>query len=135
MKSHISEQPKLNGELQMNLYDVNKQIMSQLPTLDEEQMKTAKKVICDYIVNGAQEFYMLLGRDINYYTVFQITGEGNSAASEILECANYLGDIKSVEKTEDGAIEIWVHSREEDSTPTVLYLFIYDLGVIKCKQL
>ena len=135
MKSHISEQPKLNGELQMNLYDVNKQIISQLPSLDEQQMEAAKKVIRDYIVNGAQEFYMLLGRDINYYTVFQITGEGNSAANEILECANYLGDIKSVEKTEDGAVEIWVHSREEDSTPTVLYLFIYDLGVIKCKQL
>lgn len=77
---------------------------------------------------------MLLGRELNYYTLFfkedhpnniETIGEG------VIDCLSHIGKIKSIEETEDkGAVEIWV--QHEDAI-TVLYFFLYDQGVIKCK--
>lgn len=140
MNCHLPEEEKTvaNGNLQMNLYDLNKQIISQLPSLTEEQQDVAQNIIGDYIADLDQEFYMLLGRDINYYTLFQTVKGGNegevlsTAVEEVWACADYLGEIKSVEETDDGAVEIWVQAREEGSEPMAMYLFGYDGGVIKC---
>lgn len=135
MKSHINEEEniKANGHLQMKLYDINKQIIAQQTKYSIEQLDEARATISEYIKNHNNNFYMLLCRDINYYTLFQIISELKEpdAATEILECADFIGDIKSVSK-EDSAIEIWVHPREEEQEPIAMYLFPYDGGVIKC---
>ena len=77
---------------------------------------------------------MLLSRENNYYTVFSVTNEETDdpyAATEILECVKFLGDVKSVGVTEDEqALEIWFQKDEE---AFVAYLFDYQGGVIKCK--
>ena len=80
---------------------------------------------------------MLLGRDINYYTIFhcikQVVGydEVPAAAAEVIACVQDWGAIKSVDFNEHkDAIEIWF--TKEDGETYVMYLFGYDGGVITC---
>ena len=103
-----------------------------MPDYTEEQKKAAIDIINNFANDGT--FYMLLGRELNYYTLFfkedhpnniETIGEG------VIDCLSHIGKIKSIEETEDkGAVEIWV--QHEDAI-TVLYFFLYDQGVIKCK--
>lgn len=120
--------------LGMSLYDLNKQAIAQLPCLNEEGMISAKKTINDYGNTINNNFYMLLCREANYYTLFNINRENSELENFgelVLECATDLGALKSVELTEDGnAIEIWVHCANRE--PDVMYLFGYDAGVVEC---
>lgn len=121
--------------LNMNMYDMNKQIISQLPTLDEGALDIARAKIVQFIEQSHNKYFMMLCRELNYYTVFHI-GLGQQlpfAMNEVIACADYLGDIKSIEGEEDkGAIEIWITQRENDKETYVMYLFPYDAGVIEC---
>ena len=133
MKSHIpEEEQKVQGNLQINLYDMNKQIMSQMPALADEALETAHLLITDTTATSGATYFMLLCREINYYTIFKLERDNSglaNIASEVFECVNNIGTLKSVE-TVEGAIEIWVHP--EDEEPMAMYLFPYDMGVIKC---
>lgn len=133
MNCHLpEEEPKITGNLQMNMYDLNKQLISQLASLDKAQMLDAKNIINDYAKNIGNKYYMLLCRDINYYTLFDIDLDNmglENFGEVVLECATDIGAIKSANEAE-GAIEIWVHSAEQE--PLAMYLFAYDTGVVKC---
>ena len=139
MNCHLPEEEKTvaNGNLQMNLYDMNKQIISQMAILNKEDLENSKLIITDYMKNKGNKFYMLLCKDINYYTLFQTVSGSNegeallAAADEVIACAAYNGAIKAIDTVNDNdAIEIWVHP--EDEEPVAMYLFGYDVGVIKC---
>lgn len=124
----------IKGEtnLGMSIYDLNKQLIAQLPELTEEQLDDAGNLIKQYVEDQANEFYMLLCRDLNYYTLFRIVDflSEPMVISEVLGCAEDLGNIKSIEFNDNNAIEIWVHPT--DSDPVAMYLFPYDAGVIEC---
>ena len=128
----------IKGEtsLGVTMYDLNKQIISQMPVLDEGALDIARSQIIQFIERSCNEYYMILCRELNYYTLFKLTLNSNSlpyVMNEIIECANYLGDIKSIEWEEDkGAIEIWITQRENEKDTFVMYLFPYDAGVIEC---
>ena len=133
MNCHLPEEQRVNGNLQMNLYDMNKQIISQMPVLEGEAVDKAITTIKNYMVTMGHAFYMLLCRDINYYTLFHIVDyiSEPAAAYEAFACAGDLGAVKSVELTEDGtAVEIWFQAEGEE--PMAMYLFGYDGGVIEC---
>lgn len=136
MKCHMPEEetPVVNGNMQMNLYDMNKQIISQMPSLNADGIEQATAVVSDYVADTKNTFYMLLCRDINYYTLFHMVDyiTEPTVACEVLNCALDIGIIKSVETTGDGAIEIWVEPTGEGSEPVAMYLFGYDGGVIEC---
>jgi hypothetical protein len=118
----------------MNLYEINQAAVSQLPKMSEEMVAEKKEMIRQYLDEVADEYYMLLCRDLNYYTMFSLRAdEGLPAAeSEIIECIRDLGSIISIERsTETGkVIEIWFKCA--DGT-FVAYLFPYGKGVVKCQ--
>ena len=134
MKCHMPEEEiKANGNLQMNMYDINKQFMSQFATLSDEDLENGREVIRNYFQTQQNEFYMLLCKDINYYTLFHIVDyiTEPAAADEVIECIKCIGAVKAIDLTEgESAIEIWV--QEEGRDPMVMYLFSYDTGVIEC---
>jgi hypothetical protein len=117
----------------MSMYDINKQIIAQLSPIDEEDMVVVKReIIRKYCDQMKAEYYMLLCRDINYYTVFRIdTKLADETIEDVLvDCANYIGTIKSIGFTEDEqALELWM-TNEEDTYAA--YFFPYDQGVIVC---
>lgn len=122
-------------QLAMNMYDINKQIIGQMPKLTKDKLLEKKVLVRNFILKTKNKYYMLLCRDINYYTLFALDEYKNT--DELLEniminecIAGSLGDIKSIEPTEDGgAIEIW-YTAHDDSY--VMYFFPYDAGVIVC---
>lgn len=129
----IEKQP-LNGNLNMNLYDLNKAAVTQLPNYSEADKKAAKELINTYDdFSIATRYYMLLCRELNYYTVFQRQFTGSEDFGDVvIECLENLGNIKSIEVTEDKtAIEAWIVN--SDNEAHVIYLFNYDQGVIICK--
>lgn len=124
---------KFEGEgLTLSAYDINKQLIGQLQIMDNDVINEKKKMIRDFVDKEHNQFYMLLCRDVNYYTLFAIDVKlaDECVDDAVIECATDLGLIKSIEPTEDGrAIEIWV-SNSEDTY--VMYFFPFDAGVIVC---
>lgn len=120
---------KMEGSnLELGLYDLNKQIISQLPSLTDEELDKKIDVIDDSYIKCVNDFYMLYGKEISYFTLFKVD-EPIYFAKTVLDCLNEIGEIKAIDPTEDGfAIEIWVQPTNEE--PTCLYLFPYDNGLV-----
>ncbi len=117
-----------------NLYDMNKQIIQQLPNATEEDIMFSKDLVQTFIESRQNKYFMLLCNDRNYYTLFHINDQSDEPLSEILfnECIPNFANLKCVNETEDkGAIEIWT---EADGEIYVMYFFPYDEGVIECCQ-
>lgn len=127
------EQSKVNGSFNMSLYDMNKQIIAQLPALTEEAIQEKYNLIDEF--GKGKQWCMLLGREFGYYTLFHHLHKDadETFASAVLDCLSNLGPIQSIEYTDDdhNAVEIWVM---RDGEATVLYLFNYAEGVIECQM-
>lgn len=127
----------MNGDITISAYDMNKQIIGQLEILDETALQQKKAMIRDFISSKSNTFYMLLCRDINYYTMFYKTSTELDCTEDILEdvlideCLPNIGQIKAIDKTEDGyAIECWI--QDSENNVYAAYFFPYDAGVIVC---
>lgn len=114
--------------LQLNLYDLNKQIMEQLPDFDEEQIKDFKAALEIWKSPKADKYYMLYGKEISYFTLFAEDNDedDNLLSDSVVECLESFEAIKEYDMSGE-AVEIWV--KTEDGV-TVLYLFGYDAGVV-----
>lgn len=127
---------KLNPELNMgSAYDMNKNIIKQLPNLSNKDLKEKTKLVTKFISETNNKYYMLLCRDLNYYTVL-VNDPQNAAPNDyfgdvLLECLAYWY-IRGIDLDESGmAIEIWVAG--DDNEVNVMYFFPYDNGVIACR--
>lgn len=124
--------PDPSSAIELKLIDFNKQLVSQIEDYNEEDYNNAMDIVCEYTTIKPGEYYMLLCRDYNYYTLFK-TGEklcDKPFSCEVIECLKNVGTVKAFDITDDKeAIEIWVMIDDE---PYVMYLFNYDQGVVKC---
>ena len=121
-----------NEGLSLNLYELNKNIVSQLPIMTKGDI--AKKIDCieEYKHNTMNIHYMLLCKDYNYYTIFESDTMLNipTFGAAICEIISNIGDVYSIELTEDkGAIEVWIKPEGEENA-LAFYLFAYDAGVV-----
>jgi hypothetical protein len=110
----------------MDLYDMNKQIISQLPDLtDWDRVETT---LLDFDNKWYNDYYMLYGKEISYFTVFKIK-ESSAFGREVIDVIKNVGAVKAIDLTEAAdAIEVWVIYKDE---PTCLYLFAYDSGIVQ----
>lgn len=128
--------PKVTGEI--TLYDMNCSMMSQLPPLEEDALTTAKtgiikEFVDNYSLKQGKVYYMLLCKELSYFTLFNMTGNHyvNLIEDELIECLKNVGDILDISKNEDGtALECWVKDKEK--TTHCFHFFPYDEGVIEC---
>lgn len=125
-----------NDELGLTVYEINQQVIKQMPNLDADQIQNGINIIDQY--TRANSYYMLLCRDMNYYTVF-VTGNDDyeeTVGQAAIECFDTLGaELKAIDLTDDGsAIEIWfVLPIGDQSQAICAYIFNYNEGVILCK--
>ena len=131
------QEVKMDGNISMSAYDMNKQIMGQLEILDETALQEKKVMIREFIDSNPDTFYMLLCRDINYYTIFYKTCVEADCTEDILEevlideCLPNIGQIKAIDRTEDGyAVECWI--QDSENNVYAAYFFPYDAGVVVC---
>lgn len=115
------------GGVNVGLYDMNKQIISQMPIL--EDFEKAMDDIWTLYETYHNKYFMLYGKEISYFTVFKII-EPQYLGEEVLDCCLNVGLVKAMDLTEAGdAVEIWV--QPQDGEPTCLYLFPYDSGIVQ----
>jgi hypothetical protein len=121
------------SEVSMTAYDINKQVIAQLPPLTKIELDAARTTIMDYVNANPQTFYMLLCRELNYYTVLMRDPPNavlrDTVDTVLIECAQCVGEIKAIDFV-DGAIEIWVTNPDDTYA---MYLFGYDRGVERCQ--
>ena len=130
---NVPEKVTINTEqgMQMSLYDLNKTIIAQLPVKETyADQSDERELINKFFSDIGNTSYMLLCKDISYYTIFIY--EGNETANyetlgeAVLDCLQSVGKLVCADLTEDGnAVEIWV--RVEDDN-LCMYLF-------KCAEL
>lgn len=114
----------------MTLYDMNKQILQQLPNLTEDKIQKGIELIDNLVKEIGSDYYMLLSNEMKYYTVFVRSEKHKETCGyEVIDCLRQF-NIKSIERVEeDPVIEIWV---EQDEKMYVMYFFDYRGGVIEC---
>lgn len=120
-----------NKGLKLNLYELNKNVISQLkPMLSQEIQKKGQTDIFEFFnATVPNTHYMLLCREFNYYTIFESSSDGEmNFVDSVLDIVKSLGPIYSIDKA-DGAIEFWIKPEGADE-PMVFILFPYDAGVI-----
>lgn len=123
---------KGSQNVSIDLFTINKEIISQLNDMTEEELKSKEKIISEFIKLKNNKFYMLYGKEISYFTLFNIkysiTGK---TGKEIISCLKEIGTIKSIDLEKDkNTVEIWVKPFNDEEA-TCLYLFPYDLGVVE----
>lgn len=119
---------KVEGSnLELGLYEINKQIISQLPALTD--FSKAIVNIRELHEKYWNKYYMMYGKEISYFTLFKVCGL-NDFGQDVIDCCANVGIIKSIDLTEtNDAIEIWI--QPEEAEPTCLYLFPYDSGLVE----
>lgn len=116
----------------MTVYELNKSAMSAKPDMDADAIASKETMITDFFNNTDNDFYMLLCRERNDYTLFYNELYENSI-EQLIEEMWYLfdnrGKLKEIQFDETGkAIEFWVSI---DGEPHCYFFFPYDEGVIR----
>ena len=122
----------INGEKEMEkkqidvsigtLYDVNKSIVNSMKKLSTEEIEEKTKEMIAFIEQHLDNYYMLLCRERNDYTIFHKTLKDNSVIiKELLECLDVRGAVKGFDITPDEyAYEIWITSEEENESYVII---------------
>ena len=116
----------------VSLYEMNQMLVSQMPAYDAEQMERADDIIYDWTYNGNKaNYYMLLCKELSYYTVFHSEDNCLIANDFITELWDVLQGmtIRDVSVDTNGVIAIWIDW--DDGMPHCFYLFPYDKGVVE----
>ena len=133
--------PKDTG-IQMGLYELNAQIMEQLPNMSKESLANKKALFKEFINKTDNNYYMLYGKEISYFTLFNTLGSNigyigyeifHDFYECLLDCLYNIGEIKSIDLTKSqDAFEIWAKTPE--GKITCLYFFPYDTGIVYIQE-
>lgn len=120
----------------MNLYELNKNLISQSEPMSPNELNEKKELVYTYYNQNMSNFNMLLCKDYNYYTLFALnpSAEFNSYTAldfteHLYEILTELGTVYNIELLLDGVMEIWLKPKEELEV-YAFYLFPYDKGVV-----
>ena len=139
MKANYEEKIAPKSEIAMGtLYDMNKQLMARMPSLDREAVLTAYDGLKAWFQNHTGRYYMLLCNERHDYTLFNLDKSATwavipiehteSAATDVMECLTNRGALLAADLQNDDAWEFWIRDYEECYA---YYLFPYDQAVIE----
>ena len=139
MKANYEEKMTPKSEIAMGtLYDMNKQLMAQMPSLNREAVLTAYDGLKVWFQNHTGRYYMLLCNERHDYTLFNLDKSATwavipiehteSAATDVMECLTNRGALLAADLQNDGAWEFWIRDYDECFA---YYLFPYDQAVIE----
>lgn len=125
-----------NKGLELNLYDLNKNLMNQMEPWPKERLwQEGNDIIFKFFTTEPYDkHYMLLCAEYHYYTIFDGDADADATddfTSTVLGIVEELGPVYSIDKTEDGdALEFWIKPLNQPE-PLVFLLFPYDRGVVR----
>ena len=139
-KDALNNKPEGTSEVTLgNVYDMNKQLMDQVPALDNRELGIHEDNLQHWFFNKIeQKYFMLLCHEQRDYTIFNLDGEHNActsyavkcktAAYDVIDCMRNRGTITSIHLQEDGAYELWIRNEEGSFA---YYLFPYGAAVLE----
>lgn len=122
-----------DSNIKLSLYEINEQLIKQLPDLTDEQIQEEKKKIRDFYTQKETNVYMLLCKEHSYFTTFLLeNGNYDTLENEVINCVLFSGahTIRSIENIEDNELEIW--AADQDNEIWCYHLFDYTEGFIVC---
>lgn len=121
---------KIDGNVSMTMYEMNQQIISQLPTHDEEKIKEDIEIINQFEKTQNTKYYMLLCKEISYFTGFikEITSF-ESLGEVVIDCIKPVGCIKDIDNSDPLCVDIWITTKEGETH--CMHLFDYQYGVVE----
>lgn len=129
-KADVTQNAK--GQLSINLYDINKSIVEQLGPMKPRKIKGAIKACQDSLDRSPhQEYYLLYGREIGYFTLFKRVPNPEEKtlmenAVELLQEFSEIYDIYYIEN--QNVVEFWIKYKDN---VTCLYLGGWDEGMVE----
>ena len=131
---HNNSWDEVKGEANFTEYELMKTAVLQLPTYNQAQLEQAKNEIIKFKENNPSDYYMMLNRDYNYYTLFQYDKNNHKKEDKfeqaVLECIMSQGEVKSISYPKgDMKLEYWVKTDTDECS--VGYIFDYTEGVVK----
>lgn len=125
-----------NVDMGLNVYEFNKNIMKQLPVMEEEGINNVKEELKNYLeITPAEQYLMMLCKEKNDYTLFNFhdAWEEHQFADDIIECMENRGyGIINCETVENGtAVELWVKAPGQMEDADLYYIFPADSMVIE----
>lgn len=116
-------------DVNMSLYEVNKSIMAKKSPM---KVNEAKNTLKEFINNIKNNYYMMLCKELSYYTLFHINNLSTEKIEDIvIEIATDYGVFYSADVYEDH-VEIWVKMKITGECHMFMF-FPYDMGVIECQ--
>ena len=130
----VQDKTRVKGtsNIEMTAYDINKQLIAQLPVL--EDWTAAEEVVDNFLKKSFNTDYMLLCKDISYYTIFQRTDDlfvhFSSFGEAVLTCASDIGKIVTVDYMEETkTVEIWVRKHDTQENLCMILFDCHDFIV------
>ena len=119
--------------MQLNLYQLNKQLISQMPAYNtEDDLEELERKITSNCIHS--NIYLLYGKEIGYFTLFErkfYSGDADytTIGKAVLDCLrNITKKIYFFDFNETAnSAEVWIDYQGET---TVLYLCDYTNGVV-----
>lgn len=123
-------------DMNLTVYDYNKNIMKQWPVVEGEGLDNVKQELRNYLENTpAEQYLMMLCREKNDYTLFNFydTWDDAQFADDVIECFENRGlGIVNSEIIDDGvAMEIWVKQPGQMEEADLYYIFPADSMIIE----
>ena len=118
--------------LNISLYEMNKQAFNQIKPYDQIILNKKCKEMSSHIWNQDSDYWMLLCRERNDYTIFhrKSTYENNLLFEALKDCLNNRGYVLDITQQNDGNYEIWI--RDFDTKENIVYyLFDYHAGIVE----
>lgn len=119
-------------DMDLNVYEFNKNIMKQLPII--EDIGKITDTLTEYLEKAPFDNYlMMLCKERSDYTLFHFAEKEICFSEDVLECfANRGLGIVNTEIVDNGiAMEIWVKEPGQMETADLYYLFPADQMVIE----
>ena len=116
------------AEFKMSVYEMNKQIYSQMPIKTDEELEELKEIINDFRkkIDDTHRI-MLLCNHLRYYTIFENyipqvkEAEFETLGDGVVECAQEVGEILDIFSKDEESIEIWI--KHPKAGAIVMYVF------------
>lgn len=124
---------KADSNIGLTMYELNEQLVAQLPDHKEEDIAVDKEKIDDFFRGTLSKYYMMLCKEQSYYTVFIRQEDWNNFESLgecVIDCLNNIEcKIKSVENLDNKEVEMWI--TDSNNTIWCLHLFDYASGIVE----
>ena len=131
MKNKKPMKAKAQGNIELSLYDLNKDVISQLPAKTEDELKEISQMIFEFHKKTDHSYYMMLCHQQHYYTLFRkdlLIGEFDNLGVAVVKLIEEMNaQVLAADEFED-RVEIWL--KLEDGTVDDYILFPYDRGVV-----